>query len=127
MSRPTPAQCRIVDERDGRCCSVCGMSLTGVPASRHHRLMRSHESDPKRLHRASNLIDVCGSGTTGCHGWIHAHPDTAYRLGLLVHAWEDPEKTPMLRYAGMLGESQWVLLDDQGDVTAVDPEEWGQP
>lgn len=37
-----------------------------------------------------NLIHLCGSGTTGCHGWITAHPDESWKRGWIVKTWEDP-------------------------------------
>ena len=33
-----------------------------------------------------------GSGTTGCHGWVHAHPREAYEHGWMVHGWANPEE-----------------------------------
>lgn len=49
----------------------------------------------------ANGIGLCGSGTTGCHGWVHAHPAESYRLGYLVHSWDDPEDIPLPGYAVM--------------------------
>ncbi|MBW3088804.1 HNH endonuclease [Bifidobacterium sp. 82T24] len=122
MSQPSASVKRLVDERDGRCCSVCGRYLPGSPGGRHHRQLRSQQPDPTLLHRPSNLIDICGTGTTGCHGWVHAHPAEAYRLGLLVRMGRDPSETPMLRYARS-DRPQWVMLNDNGDITVTDPPE----
>ena len=89
-SRETRETCA---ERDGYACARCGRSLRGVQASLHHRRRRSHAFDG--LHDASNLIWLCGSGTTGCHGWVHEHPELAFEHGYLVHAWQDPRKVPV--------------------------------
>ena len=86
MSQPSDQVKRMVDRRDGWRCVRCGASLESVPGSRHHRRPRSHAW--AGLHLASNLILLCGSGTTGCHGWVHANPAQAYEEGLLVLSWQ---------------------------------------
>lgn len=108
MDQPDETTCRLVDDRDNRCCVRCGVSLYAVTGSRHHRKLRSQCSRQEK-HTASNLILLCGSGTTGCHGWVHAHPELAYESGLMVHAWDDPALVPVetKRYGT-------VLLDNQG-------------
>lgn len=84
-SKPTDETRRIVQRRDRYRCAMCdretGSHWSGD--SIHHREPRSHPFD--RLHQPENLLQLCGSGTTGCHGWVHAHPARAYRLGYLVH------------------------------------------
>lgn len=79
--------------REQRRCARCGKQLDGIPASLHHRRLRSHPF--AGLHEVSNLIWLCGTGTTGCHGWVHAHPSLAEEHGYIVHAWEDPRKIPI--------------------------------
>ena len=32
----------------------------------------------------ANLVVLCGSGTTGCHGWVESHRAEARELGYLV-------------------------------------------
>jgi hypothetical protein len=56
----------------------------------------------------SNLLRLCGSGTTGDHGWIERHRAEAYERGLLVRQHETPAAVPVLLRVG------WVLLDDAG-------------
>lgn len=116
MSQPSRRTCDLVDARDRRCCIICGQPLEqALAASRHHRRMRSH-SFPG-LHETSNLIDVCGSGSTGCHGLIHGDPGFAYSQGWLVHSWDDhPEDIPVNTYL-----HGWVLLDNQGSWTPYEP------
>lgn len=56
-----------------RMCALCGN--TGV-LSLHHIL--KHPRDDVE----ANLVMLCGSGTTGCHGQIEAHDHrTLYALG----------------------------------------------
>jgi len=102
---PTLATCRIVDERDEFRCQRCGASLASVSGSRHHRQLRRSGD-----HRPCNLVLLCGSGTTGCHGWAHAHPAEARLEGLIVPSWASPEFVPMKTYGG------WVRLVPDGSV-----------
>lgn len=68
-------------------CIVCGKpSHNG-----HHRKLRSQGGGEEHW----NILRVCGSGTTGCHGLIHANPEAAYESGLLVHSFDDPREIPV--------------------------------
>lgn len=117
MSQPSRLTCQLVDLRDESCCVRCGAYLLGSPASRHHRKRRSQASRME-VHSPANLIDLCGTGTTGCHGWVHAHPEEAREYGWLLRSTENPKKTPMLH--ALYG---WVLLDDQGHVEIIEANE----
>ena len=105
---PTRATCDTVDERDGWACVRCGRSLHVSSGSRHHRQLRRHGD-----HSAANLVLLCGSGTTGCHGWAHAHPDRARKVGLIVRGWHDPAVVPVLTISG------WRRLAVDGSVESV--------
>lgn len=60
-----------------RWCRLCERPATNT----HHLLYRSHGGDDV----PENLIPLCGSGTTGCHGKIHAHdPDARELLAMKV-------------------------------------------
>ena len=69
---------------------VCMLRIAGVctiwATNEHHRKRKSHGVD----NTPPNLIPVCGSGTTGCHGYVHANPAISYEKGWLVHSWDDP-------------------------------------
>ena len=55
----------------------------------------------------ANLVSVCGHGTAGCHGAIHAAPGWARDCGgWLVKGSEDPARVRVLVEAG----SRWVHL-----------------
>ena len=74
-----PAQnITVIDARDGYCCVRCGQAITNN-GSRHHRQRRQVGG-----HGVENVVLVCGSGTTGCHGWAHANPAAARAVGLIV-------------------------------------------
>lgn len=54
--------------------------------------------DPK-IHSPANLLLLCGSGTTGCHGWVESNRAEARDLGLLLYRAQDPVQIPVqLRY-----------------------------
>jgi hypothetical protein len=97
---------RLVRERSGGICEVCGAARA---TNYQHRQNRSQAG----AWSASNGLDVCGSGTTGDHGYIHAHPAESYARGWSVRSWDDPASVPVQTAQG------WVLLDDEGGRTAV--------
>jgi hypothetical protein len=108
----------LVWERDEGRCVVCGEGVYGKPHSIHHRRNRGSggSSDPRR-NAPSNLVLVCGTGTTGCHGWIGASPEEARDAGWVVslNSIEDPAKVPMIHAVF----SASVLLTDEGTVVPV--------
>lgn len=78
------ARAFVYERSGGRCeASVAGV-CEGRGTNAHHKQMRGQggKDDPE------NLLWVCGSGTTGCHGWIHANPTQAIALGLLVSSFD---------------------------------------
>lgn len=72
--------------RDGGLCARCGVTLSGL-SSLHHRKPRGMggTKDP-RSDDPRNLIHLCGSGTTGCHGHIESHRQQAYETGWLLRS-----------------------------------------
>lgn len=107
-------------ERDAYSCAVCGElvgSRRGVDYSIHHRRPRrmGGTSQPD-TNLPSNLLTVCGSGTTGCHGHIESHRADAYDAGWLLHASDVPSQTPILH--ALHG---WVFCTDDGRVELVPP------
>ena len=113
MNQPTRETCDRVDNRDMASCVRCGVSLHVTSGSRHHR-QRRREGD----HSPANLVLLCGSGTTGCHGWVHAHPAEARSLGLIVSAWAVARDVPV--YLGHL--RRWALHNEVGDQVLITPE-----
>lgn len=60
-------------------CAACGRG--GIPLNMHHVLYGAdgRHDDP------NNLLPLCGSGTTGCHGKLHAFdPDTLANVGAAI-------------------------------------------
>ena len=101
---------RLVRSRDGHNCQMCGRSIVDYPSSIHHRINRGSGGSAK-LERASLLIRICGTGTTGCHGWVTEHPVEASGAGWILPKLNisiDPTTEPIFTIHG------WELLDDEG-------------
>lgn len=77
---------RLVLARDDRCCVRCGVSVIGQRYSLHHRKPRSQGGE----HTTANLITLCGTGTTGCHGWAESFRERAREAGWLVPRSTEP-------------------------------------
>lgn len=104
---------RLVRQRDGHWCQMCGQSIVDRPSSIHHRLNRGNGGSAK-LERASILIRLCGDGVFQCHGWIGQHPKLAGETGWLLPRNNpdiDPTQEPILLFDG------WHLLSDDGGRT----------
>lgn len=78
-------------EREEHRCFRCGAPLRdGWPGySHHHRQTRRFGPDTP-----DNVIGTCGSGTTGCHGWIHAHPKESRDNGWIVSKYISADQIP---------------------------------
>jgi len=105
---PTPATRRLVLARDLGRCAWCGRWY-GDALNIHHRLLRSHGTD----NSPSNLIALCGSGTTGCHGAVHRKVAVSHQRGMIVRSWLVPAEVAVLTWRG------WMTLDDDGGAHAA--------
>lgn len=97
-------------ERDEYRCVRCGANLgQGWPGySCHHRQLRSGGGQ----NTLGNLIMLCGTGTTGCHGWAHHNRAASQTLGYIVSRYAKPEEQPVWHW--QLG---WVLYANDGGCT----------
>jgi hypothetical protein len=70
---------------------------------------------------AANLLLLCGSGTTGCHGALEANRAAAYDRGHLLGQTQEPAEVPvwLCRAGGM--DHRPALLDDDGSLEWVNP------
>lgn len=86
-------------ERDQYRCVRCGQYLAGRRYSLQHRNARGM-GGTTTPDRPENLITMCGTGTTGCHGWAEHNPTAAREpeLGYAVHSSTDPATVPVLVY-----------------------------
>jgi hypothetical protein len=109
-----------VFDRD-RWCVCCGKALVKGQGgySIHHLTLRSHGVD----NSVEAQILLCGSGTTGCHGWVHAHPAAARAAGWvrLGNAKADPAPEPVM-VALPDGYAWFLLLADGTRIGAESPE-----
>lgn len=103
----------IVYARAGSCCELCGRYAYG--GSVHHRRRRGMGGSKRvELGLASNLLLLCGSGTTGCHGEVESDRSAAYQRGLLLRDGQPPTETPVdLRHGR-------VLLNDEGQYIPIE-------
>lgn len=90
---------------DYPCCEICG---TPGANNAHHRRNQSRGGED----RLSNLMLLCGSGVTGCHGVVTAHPEYAHACGWTLWDGEKSFARPVIyRNDGRF------LLDDAGGIT----------
>jgi hypothetical protein len=125
---PTQAIRQLVMERDGFQCVRCGNVVSGEPGvdfSIQHRIPRGMggSRDP-RLNLPSNLILMCGSGTTGCHGAVESKRLDAREHGFALWRSQDPTEVPVtVAIWPASGTTPAVtvtyLLDDLGGRTEV--------
>lgn len=66
---------------------------------------------------AANGLLLCGSGVTGCHGWVEGNRDEAYELGLLLRRHQIPINEPVTLQCGR------VLLDHEGNYVPISNQE----
>lgn len=98
-----PQARKLVYARSQGRCEICDAREA---TNFHHR--QSHG----RIWTPQNGLHLCGSGTTGCHGWVTEHPRISRDLGWMVSNFlptTAPGETPAL----VCG--RWcVLLRDGG-------------
>jgi hypothetical protein len=103
-------------DREQEACFRCRRPLRfedrGMAWSAHHRKPRGMggTSDP-RISSIANCLILCGTGTTGCHGWVESRRAMGEDLGYLIRREAriaTPAGTPVRRQDGTL----WLLRAD---------------
>lgn len=92
-------------------CEICGMNANNA----HHRRNKSQGGRDV----LSNLLMLCGSGTTGHHGQVTRHPAWADKCGYTISNGEDTAKPVLLSRHDPDREMRWVVLGDDGSVVAA--------
>ncbi|MDO4920060.1 HNH endonuclease [Kocuria sp.] len=113
MAGFTTATRQRILERDGWACVLCGKPYRPAFDSIHHRQPRGMGgSKATATNGAANGIVLCGSGTTGHHGWVESHRAEALELGLLVpkNGTRSPHEVPV----SFDGGRTWLFLADDG-------------
>jgi hypothetical protein len=72
-------------------------------------------SKNQELHKSANLIVLCGTGTSGCHGWVESNRDKARELGYLIQKVESAGEIPFQDNNGL-----WWYLDNNGGKRQLD-------
>jgi hypothetical protein len=94
---------------------LCEVRLFGICFGRggnaHHRQNRSQQGKWD----VRNLLWVCGSGSTGCHGALtntNGRRAEFEKEGWIVPSYEDPTKVDCLIYTRWFGHDYVRLLDE---------------
>lgn len=115
---PSAEVVELVLERDRFSCVGCGRPVGGERGrdwSIQHRIPRGMGgSRDKRLNLPANLLVLCGSGVTLCHGEVESNRTAALLDGFLLHRIQEPTEVPVNAFEG------WVLLDNEGGRRAVE-------
>lgn len=96
-------------ERDGWSCVRCGRGCCGERGRdwsvQHRRARGAGGTSRTDANLPQNLILLCGSATTGCHGHVESNRAEAKSNGWAVNSNADPLTVPVRH--GLYG---WVLL-----------------
>lgn len=115
--RPSTRTVGEVLDRDAKRCARCGCHVRGLRGhgwSVHHRQPAGMGgSKLASAHGTANLLLLCGSGTTGCHGWVESHRLASEAAGWLVRRPTSPRDVPVQHAA----HGGLVYLTATGGVT----------
>lgn len=108
--------------RDGDCCVKCGVVLNGS-GNVHHRRNRG-QGGSRKANVISNLITLCGTPLTLCHGEVTRKPEECDAFGngwrLSTNGKTDPATEPVnvawLGWALPLTDGTWQVIEDLGAV-----------
>lgn len=84
----------LIHRSGGRCEVAIESICEGAATNVHHRKPRGQGG--RNVMR--NLLHLCGSGTTGCHGYIEHNRDVSYTNGWLVRQQQAPGQVPVISY-----------------------------
>lgn len=137
MSKSKPdirLRANVVVREDGRCFR-CGRQVAIYEGETYHDLpvvkrvaeFSIHHRKPRGMGGSNsmdinifpNLIVLCGTGTTGCHGWVEANREQAYKDGLLIHSGIG---NPILTPAFSEYRKSWIDLTTGKYIVATPPE-----
>jgi len=110
-------------DREGARCFKCGRFLLwherGYGWSAHHKKARGMGGTRRVMTPADGLI-LCGSGTTGCHGWVEANRAVAMDLGYLIPKNATTSEFAADRVRVRRDDGTWWLLTTSGRAVEVE-------
>lgn len=118
---PSASQKGIVFTRARGCCEICGKTLHGNTDwlgehSYHHRQPRGMGGTSRPdVHAAYQLLLLCGSGITGCHGHVEQQRTEAYAFGWLVKHGQDPAEIRVV--VTRIPLPVWLTVDGRYSLT----------
>ena len=120
---PSQAVRRLILEREGMRCAACRDSVTSGWFSIQHRHARGMggTADPA-ANLPANLVLLCGSAVTGCHGLAESRDPDMHARGFWLYSWEDPAAVPVI-LAGERGSGVTAWLDNAGQYSFTEPEQ----
>lgn len=106
------------DEHGTPTCTWCGRAVRIEPGEYSIQHVRARGMGGSRLAdtgQPQNGTLVHGTGTTGCHGYITAHPTEAQARGFQIFQTQNPATTPMTLWDG-----RRVIRTPQGTLEPAD-------
>lgn len=99
----------LVLARDNFCCVACGKPVGGACTwwSLQHRKARGQGGG----NGPENLIALCGSAVTGCHGRCEARDREMQARGYWLESWQDPRTEPVMICGEQGGITVWLGTD----------------
>lgn len=118
----------LVIDRDQGCCVKCGGPVTGERgwgwSVQHRQARQAGGCKQPYINQPSNLLLVCGSGTTGCHGWIEHNRTESEVNGWIVRRGVTlPAEQRVWLTGPYAPDGMWALLDSDGWRTALEMED----
>lgn len=116
--------------RTPRCIAPNG-SVLGLPREQvsvqHRRAQGMGGTALAETNDLANVLLLCGTGTSGCHGWVeNDERGEAERRGLWVrHEYRDGVPVPLTEYPLTLWSGRRVLLHPTEPVYLPHPDPWG--
>lgn len=105
---------QVVRERSG---GICEIFIPAVCRGRAENISHRKAVGQGGRWTTANCMDACGSGTTGCHGWVEDHWHAAHKMGLRLARSENPLDVPVLMRTAQWPFG-WYTLDDYGTISA---------
>jgi hypothetical protein len=98
----------LVLERDNWSCVACGRDISdGQPYSIQHRVARGQGGG----NEMSNLVTLCGSAVTGCHGQCESRDREMQAKGYWLESWQSPAAEGVMVHSHQSGVTVWLSPD----------------